>query len=109
MGLDNTPSAQVMRNLTRLTDQLLDPMREQWGKPIVVTSGYRSPQLNALVGGAARSHHLEGLAADLVTLGNSRTQNLNLYLMIKYSSLPYRELIAEGLKHGGCDWVHVSL
>ncbi|MCQ2294461.1 MAG: D-Ala-D-Ala carboxypeptidase family metallohydrolase [Bacteroidales bacterium] len=109
LGVDNTPSAEVMRNLAKLTDLLLDPARERWGKPLVVTSGYRCKKLNALVGGVADSQHLRGCAADIVTLGNNRLQNYQLYQMIKSSSLPYDQLIAEHVRCGGCGWVHISL
>ncbi|MCQ2294677.1 MAG: D-Ala-D-Ala carboxypeptidase family metallohydrolase [Bacteroidales bacterium] len=108
LGIDNTPSAEVMRNLAKLTDLLLDPARELWGKPLVVTSGYRCAKLNELVGGVAGSQHLRGCAADIVTLGNNRVQNYQLYQMIKSSSLPYDQLIAEKARCGGCNWLHIS-
>lgn len=58
-----TPEAE--RNLTALVSAVLDPLRERWGRPITVTSGYRSPQLNRLVGGAPDSQHTKGEAADI--------------------------------------------
>ncbi|MCQ2295558.1 MAG: D-Ala-D-Ala carboxypeptidase family metallohydrolase [Bacteroidales bacterium] len=106
---DNTSSAEVMRHLTQLTELLLDPARELWGKPLVVTSGYRCTKLNTLVGGAGNSQHLTGCAADIVTLGSNRVQNYQLYQLIKHSNLPYDQLIAEKCKHSGCNWVHISL
>ena len=53
------------QGLTSAKDQLLDPIREAWGKPIIVSSGYRCKELNALVGGVKNSHHLLGCAADI--------------------------------------------
>lgn len=108
LGIDNSPSPEVMRHLTKLTDTILDPARELWDKPLIVTSGYRCMKLNALVGGVSNSQHLTGCAADLITLGNNRGQNYQLYQLIKNSSLPYDQLIAERVRYGGCDWVHVS-
>lgn len=54
-GIDNTPPAHVKANLTRLVDNVLDPVRRIWGKAITVNSGYRSPALNEAVKGAKSS------------------------------------------------------
>ena len=64
-GIDNRPSKCAYHLLHVLVDQLLDPIREAWGEPIVVSSGYRCKELNALVGGAKNSHHMLGCAADI--------------------------------------------
>ena len=63
--IDNTPSFEVVDNLNRLADYL-DGIREKYGKPIFISSGYRCPLLNQAVGGVANSQHLKGLAADLI-------------------------------------------
>ena len=65
-GIDNRPPKCAYHLLHVLVDQLLDPIREAWGEPIVVSSGYRCKQLNALVGGAKYSHHILGCAADII-------------------------------------------
>ena len=65
-GIDNRPTESAYHLLHVLVDQLLDPIREAWGEPIVVSSGYRCKELNALVGGAKNSHHMLGCAADLI-------------------------------------------
>ena len=65
-GIDNRPSKCAYHLLHVLVEQLLDPIREAWGEPIVVSSGYRCKELNALVGGAKNSHHLLGCAADII-------------------------------------------
>lgn len=67
-GIDNAPSPTVIANLNALVDHVLDPLREAWGHPLRVTSGYRCPQLNKAVGGVPRSQHMLGQAAD-VTAG----------------------------------------
>ena len=64
-GIDNTPDAAKRQKLQTLIEQLLDPIRAAWGAPIVVNSGYRSPKLNAAVGGVSTSQHLRGEAADI--------------------------------------------
>ena len=65
LGIDNTPSKEAVTNLELLVSRVLDPLREAWGSPIIVTSGYRCPELNARVGGARTSYHLRGMAADI--------------------------------------------
>ena len=65
LGIDNTATPSAMKNLERLVSRVLDPLREAWGSPIIVTSGYRCPALNARVGGVKTSYHLRGMAADI--------------------------------------------
>ena len=65
-GIDNRPPTSAYHLLHVLVDQLLDPIRKAWGSPIVISSGYRCKELNALVGGAKNSHHLLGCAADII-------------------------------------------
>ncbi len=79
-GIDNSLSEEIALRLKKLMDNLLDPVREMWDTNIWVTSGYRSPELNAAVGGAARSQHLAGEAADITT--GSREGNRRLFEMI---------------------------
>ncbi|MDR2912763.1 MAG: peptidase M15 [Alistipes sp.] len=79
-GIDNTPPADTEARLNTLTEKLLDPVRELWDAPLTVNSGYRSPALNRAVGGAARSQHLTGEAADITT--GSRAGNRLLFNMI---------------------------
>jgi len=64
-GIDNTPSAEVVKNLRELCNQVLEPLREKLAKPVKVTSGYRSEKLNKLIGGAKNSQHCKGEAADI--------------------------------------------
>lgn len=88
LHIDNTPfSYEVVDNLTNLTNNLLDPIREMWGKPLHVNSGYRCPALNKAVGGKPTSQHLKGEAAD-ITAG-SKAENKRLFEMIKASGLVY--------------------
>lgn len=108
LGIANTPSPAEMRNLMLLTDRVLDPVRELWGKPLIVTSGYRCPALNDRIGGVHHSQHLHGLAADLSTLNMNRLENYRLYQLIAQSDIPYDQLIAEHKHHDSCLWVHIS-
>jgi len=103
-GIDNTPSAEVKRSLTALVDKILDPLREAYGKPIIVTSGYRCLKLNKAVGGAASSQHVKGEAADIRSVSDRPEDNKRLFDLIRELKLPFDQLINEY----GYDWVHVS-
>ena len=61
----NGANLEAEENLRALVEQVLDPLRERYGKPIYVNSGYRCPKLNALIGGAVNSQHMKGEAADI--------------------------------------------
>ena len=105
-GIDNRPPKCAYHLLHVLVDQLLDPIREAWGEPIVVSSGYRCPELNALVGGAQHSHHLLGCAADLIA-GN-RDDHRRLFKLIvqmqQSGQIRFTQLIAED----NYRWIHIS-
>ena len=103
-GIDNTPSAAVKANLTALVANILDPLREAYGKPINVSSGYRCARLNRIVGGAARSQHLTGQAADLQAVGKSKSENKKLFELAQKLRLPFDQLIDEY----DFQWVHIS-
>ncbi len=102
LHINNTPPASAVRALHELVDQVLDPLREAWGGPIRVNSGYRCPELNRLVGGTPTSQHQRGEAAD-ITVG-SRSANRRLLALIKRLDLPVDQCIDEK----GCRWIHVS-
>jgi Peptidase M15. len=100
-GIDNTPTAEIKQKLEVLIDELLDPVREAWGKPIRVNSGYRCPKLNKAVGGVSNSQHIKGEAADLNA--GSVSLNKQLFELIR-TRYEYDQLIDEA----NYAWVHVS-
>ena len=102
--IDNTPSQAVVDKLTALVENVLDPLREAWGAPIIVTSGYRSPALNRAVKGAPTSQHVLGEAADIHTVSDTKEDNKKLYELIKKLKLPVDQCINEH----DFDWIHVS-
>lgn len=104
LHIDNTPSQNVKDNLTKLIDNILDPLRELYGNPIIVNSGYRCPKLNKAVGGARNSQHLIGQASDIRTVSNTKESNKQLFNLIKDNKLPFDQLINEY----DFNWVHVS-
>lgn len=63
--IDNTPTEDIVRNLQYGVNMVLDPLRRLYGKPIVITSGFRCPELNKRIGGMANSWHTQGNAADI--------------------------------------------
>lgn len=85
-----------------LVKHILDPLRERYGKPIHVNSGYRSPALNKAVGGSKTSQHMTGLAAD-ITAG-SAVKNKILFSLVQELDLPFDQLIDEK----NFRWIHVS-
>ncbi len=101
-GIDNKLPKELLPNVQALIDKVLDPLREAWGKPIIVTSGYRCPALNNAVRGSATSQHMSGQAAD-ITAG-SRKENKRLFYLIQELGIDFDQLIDEK----GFSWVHVS-
>lgn len=101
-GIDNTPNSEIVSNLEQLVDKVLDPLREEFGKPIKVNSGYRSPALNKVVKGAANSQHIFGYAAD-ITAG-SKFENEKLFILAQKLDLPFDQLIDER----NYSWIHIS-
>lgn len=100
-GIDNTPTEEVKENLQALIENVLDPLREAYGKPIYVNSGYRCPELNKIVKGASNSFHLKGCACD-IDMGD-KNENQPIFDYIK-DNLPFTELGWEGNGR----WVHVA-
>lgn len=101
-GIKNEPDARARENLTHLIEELLDPIRESWGKPIYVNSGYRCAKLNKAVGGVSNSQHLYGEAADLDTR-KGKAENEALFRCIREHRI-FDQLIDEN----NFAWVHVS-
>ena len=101
-GINNTPNSEIVNNLKQLVDFILDPLRERYGKPITVNSGYRCPALNKAVNGSKTSQHVEGLAAD-ITAGSPK-ENKILFELIQKLNLPFDQLIDEK----NFSWIHVS-
>jgi hypothetical protein len=89
----------INRNLSNLCLKVLQPVRNHFKKPVDVSSGYRSPELNKAVGGVLKSQHVEGKAADISITG---VPVKDIYEYIK-NNLEYDQLINEYDK-----WVHVS-
>ena len=105
-GIDNRPNKCAYHLLHVLVQQLLDPIRKAWGEPIVVSSGYRCKQLNALVGGAKYSHHILGCAADIIA-GN-RADHRKLFRLIVKMQQEGRIKFTQLIWEGDGRWIHIS-
>lgn len=101
-NISNDPNETITQNLINLVNYILDPLREAWGSPIYVTSGYRSPELNKKVKGAKTSQHILGQAADIK--GGDKITNKKLFQLIQSLKLPYDQLIDEY----DYSWIHIS-
>lgn len=105
LRIDNTPTPDALRRLQG-TAEMLERIRTTVGRPIMVTSGYRSPALNRAVGGVTSSDHTTGQAADIVAPAFGTPYELARLLAPLVSTLGIGQLILEGVK--GKQWVHVS-
>lgn len=108
-GISNFPSFDVVDHLRQLTEEILDPMREAWGGPLTVTSGYRCKALNKAVGGVPTSAHLEGWAADIRPADKRRTAKFILWAAcwLEENRINYDQAIDEQVK--GERWLHIAL
>ena len=107
LGIDNTPSDSIKKNLTLFIEKILDPIREDWGSPIIVSSGYRCPELNKAVGGANTSGHQYGYCADLqVKGGMKKIRELADFILkwMKDHNMKWDEILFE--HSGGVTWLH---
>ena len=103
-GIDNRLPKALICNVDGLIDNVLDPLREAYGKPVIVTSGYRCEALNKAVGGSKTSEHMKGMAADIVGTPNTKAENKKLFNLVQELNLPFTQLIDEK----NFSWVHVS-
>ncbi len=100
-GVPNIPTDADIAALKELCTNVLEPLRQALGKPIVVSSGYRSQTVNSMVGGSKTSDHLYGRAADINCPGMAPVE---LAKFIIKMNLPFDQVISE---YG--NWVHVSI
>ena len=103
--IDNTPSEEIIENLTEFTNEVLDKLREVWGSPIKVSSGYRCEKLNKKIDGSKTSSHLKGYAADLIPV-NGDIDGLVECAIELSKTFNYDQIIDEysGNKH----WLHIG-
>ena len=100
-GIANEPTPEINENLRRLCQLVLEPLRVKLARPVVITSGYRSPALNRAIGGSPTSHHMQGRAADLVVPGMTPLAVCQAAYQLK---LPCVQIIHEFGR-----WTHLSV
>ena len=100
LGIDMTPDQDVVDSLRELCINVLEPLRSELARPIVISSGYRPPRLNKAIGGASHSQHMVGEAADLIVPGMTVRA---VWDYVRKSDLPFDQVIEE---FDG--WTHVS-
>jgi zinc D-Ala-D-Ala carboxypeptidase len=107
-GIDNSPTAEHLENLKVISEEVFDKVREYFGVPIFISSGYRSAALNKAIGGSATSDHNLGKALDLDQDGHGNgVTNADVFNYIK-SNLDFDQLIWEFGTDKNPDWVHVG-
>jgi hypothetical protein len=107
-GIDNSPTVEHLENLKVISEEVFDKVREYFGVPIFISSGYRSAALNKAIGGSATSDHNLGKALDLDQDGHGNgVTNADVFNYIK-SNLDFDQLIWEFGTDKNPDWVHVG-
>lgn len=109
LGIDNTPTAEHTANLAALAKAIFEPLREHFGVPIYISSGYRSEALNdATAGASLTSQHSLGEALDLDQDGKGTGVTNRMVFDYIRASLPFDQIIHEFGTKDDPDWVHVS-
>lgn len=103
LGIDNTPTSEAIQCIDGLVTNVLDNLRDGWGHPIIVTSGYRCKELNVAVGGTRNSQHLKGQAADIIS------DDFEAFRRFVHRWCKDNEFDQCIFEHSGCkEWIHIS-
>ena len=101
--IQNVPKVEQIINMVRLCDNCLQKIRDNYNRPVVITSGFRSLALNALIGSKSSSQHTKGEACDFYVDGYAKYA---VFCWCK-DNLKFDQLIFENIKDKGC-WIHIS-
>ena len=105
LGISNMPTQEHIENLKGLAENIFEPIRNHFGSPIYISSGYRSQKLNAAIGGSMNSQHSRGMAID-IDMDGTDIKNSAIFEYAK--TLPFDQLIWEFGTKDNPDWVHIS-
>ena len=105
LGISNMPTQEHLENLKGLAENIFEPIRNHFGSPIYISSGYRSQKLNAAIGGSMNSQHSRGMAID-IDMDGTDIKNSAIFEYAK--TLPFDQLIWEFGTKDNPDWVHIS-
>ena len=103
--ISNMPIQEHIENLKGLAENIFEPIRNHFGSPIYISSGYRSQKLNAAIGGSMNSQHSRGMAID-IDMDGTDIKNSAIFEYAK--TLPFDQLIWEFGTKDNPDWVHIS-
>lgn len=106
LNIDNTPTKEIVDNLTYFVDRILDPLRESWGSAILVNSGFRCHLLNKAVGGSKTSVHRLGWAVD-IRPKNGKMEEFKKHIVEFFKNRFWDQIILE--TDGNDVWVHIGL
>lgn len=107
LGISNQPTSEHLDNMKELAINVFEPIREHFGVPIYISSGYRSEALNKAVKGSKTSQHCKGQAMDIDMDGSGLISNKDVFKYIR-ENLRFSQLIAEFPNDGNISWVHVG-
>jgi hypothetical protein len=107
-GIDNNPTAEHLENFKLLAEKVFEPIREHFGVPIHISSGYRSEALNKFIKGSLSSQHCKGEAIDIDMDGSSSEVTNKMVFDFIVSNLDWDQIIWEFGTDKNPDWVHVS-
>ena len=105
-GISNMPTPEHIENFKKLAENVFQPIREHFGVPIRISSGYRSKALNTAIGGSLSSQHCKGEAIDIDMDGTTIT-NKQIFDFVK-DNVNFDQMIWEFGTDANPDWVHVS-
>lgn len=108
LGIDNTIPSIQKKNIEKLVNLILDPLRETLNVPIIISSGYRCPRLNKALEGAPNSQHMDGLAAD-ITFKKKDVDCYRAFCLLDSPNHPYRQYIDQCIYYEYRGFIHVSI
>ena len=107
-GIDNQPDAVALANLKELIEKVYDPLCDHFQRAVTISSGYRSPIVNSIIGGAKNSQHATGQAIDIDCDGDGTPITNNAVFYWLYNNVQFDQLIWEFGDDRTPAWVHVS-
>ena len=107
-GISNMPTQEHLENFKKLAENIFEPIRKHFGVPIMISSGYRSKELNTAIGGSLTSQHCTGEAIDIDMDGSSNGVTNKMVFDYAKTNLNFDQLIWEFGTNENPDWVHIS-
>lgn len=110
LGISNKPDSQALENIKK-TAEALQVIRDAFGKPLVISSGYRCPALNKAVGGSPTSSHVYGFAVDFKPEDMKDMRLLQVIALeaLREKDVPFDQYIIEKPINGVAQWLHLGI